>query len=139
MAMFAMETSFLIAIAVFAGGLVLLHFGRQASAGLLRAAGLVLLIGSVLAATCTVYWGIRYHLQGDFESAYPMLACGKMHGACGGPGSRWMRHHGTLGPGMMGSGMMERMGPPDPHGMMGGPPAPAPAEPPAAEKQPKQP
>ena len=136
MAMFAMETSFLIAIALFASGLVLLHFGRQASAGLLRAAGLVLLIGSVLTAACTVYWGIRYHVQGDFESAYPMLARGMMHPGCGGSGHRWMGPHGPMGPEAMGHGR-EMMEPSGPHGMMGG--SPAPAEPPAAEKPPKQP
>jgi hypothetical protein len=132
MAMFAMELAFLFALALFASGLVLLHFGRQASAGLLRAAGLVLLIGSVLSAVGTLYCGIRYQVQGDFESAYPMLAHGMMHRGCGGSGNRWMGPHGMLGPDMMRPGTMGRGGE-----MMGGPPAPA--QPPPAEKQPKQP
>jgi len=129
MAMFAMEISFLFALAVFAGGLVLLHHGRQPGASLVRAAALVLLIGSVLSAAGTLYAGIRYHVQGQLGSAYPMFAQGWMHGGCGGPGEGWMRRHPIMGPGMMG-----RM-----PWMMGAPPPPAPEPTPEPEKAPKKP
>jgi len=71
MAMFHLEGVFLFELALFAAGLVLLHFARLGSAPLLRAAGLVLVVGSVLTAACTLYYGVRYHVQGEFESAYP--------------------------------------------------------------------
>ena len=148
MTIFAMETSFLLALAVFTAGLVLLHFARQVNSGLLRAAALVALIGSALSAAETTYWGIRYHAQGDFESACPMSGRCMMHG---GPGEGWMGPHGMMGPGAMGPAMRRprdrmgpgmmgpqgRMGP----GMMGGPGGPgaaAPTEPPAAEKPSQQ-
>ena len=107
MAMFVLEIAFLLALAVLAGGVVLWQQGRQA-AGPLRVAGLVLIVGAVLTAACTAYYGIRYHVQGDFDHAYPMhppIDMGRMMG----PG------------GMMGGGTMERgpMGRPG----MGGPDA----------------
>ena len=149
MAMFAMEISFLLALAVFAAGLVLLHHGRLAGSGLLRAAGAVVLVGAALSAACTLYWGIRYHTQGEFDSAYPSMARAMMRGEPGpmGPGmmgpGMMMRPgmqgpNGMMGPGMMGPGMPGapgRMGP----GMMGPPGAPpqAPAEPKPAEPKPQ--
>jgi hypothetical protein len=129
MAMFAMEISFLLALAVFAAGLVLLHHGRVAGSGLLlRAGAAILLVGSVLSVACTLYWGIRYHRQGEFDSAYPSFARAMMGGEPG----------GMMGPRMMGPGMGPRgmgpgmMGPPGGMrpGMMGPPgAAPPPAEP----------
>ncbi len=71
MAMFQLEIAFLLELAVFAAGLVLLHLGKQGTAPLLRAAGFVLVVGAVLTAACTGYFGVRYHVQGEFDHAYP--------------------------------------------------------------------
>jgi hypothetical protein len=70
MAVFQLEIAFLLELAVFAAGLVLLHLGRQQTAPLLRAAGFVLVVGGVLTAACTGYFGVRYHVQGEFDHAY---------------------------------------------------------------------
>jgi hypothetical protein len=140
-AMFAMEIAFLLALAVFAAGLVLLHQGRLAGSGLLRTAAALLLIGSTSSLACTLYWGIRYHRQGDFDSAYPSLARAMMGGEPGGMMGPGMMGPRMMPPGMMGPGpgpgpgMMgpRRMGP----GMMGAPGAsPRPLEPKPAEPPP---
>lgn len=103
MAMFLAEISFLLALALFASGLVLWHRGREATAGLLRGAGAVLVVGAVLTALCTGYYSVRYHVQGEFDHAYPhhaaMSARGAMGPACTQRG---------MGQGMMGPGMMEQ-------------------------------
>ena len=98
MSMFLAEISFLLALAVFAAGLVLWHRGREPGSGLLRAAGAVLASGAVITALCTGYFSVRYHVQGEFDHAYPH--------PCARPGS------GGMGPGGMGPGMMgpARMG-----------------------------
>ena len=114
MAMFLGEISFLLALAVFAFGLVLWHRGREAAAGPLRGAGAVLVVGAVLTALCTGYYTVRYQTQGDFDHAYaphPMGACAMM-GPGGAPGSQRGMGPGVMGPGHMGPGTM---GP----GMMG--------------------
>ena len=113
MAMFLGEISFLLALAVFASGLVLWHRGREATAGLVRVAGAVLIVGAVLTALCTAYYMVRYRVQGDFDHAYPPHAMGAaMMGAGGAPGSQRGMGPGMMGPGMMGPGMMGQ-------GMMG--------------------
>ncbi|HVN36730.1 MAG TPA: hypothetical protein VMW19_00985 [Myxococcota bacterium] len=137
MAMFAMEISFLLALAVFAAGLVLLHHGRLAGSGLLRAAAAIALVGSALSAACTLYWGIRYHTRGEFDSAYPWMAR-MMRGE---PGEGWgpgMMGPRGPGPGMMGPRGM--MGPPGP-GMMrwGGGATPSPGEPKPEGPKPAEP
>ncbi len=71
MAMFQLDIAFLLELALLAAGLVLLHFGKQETAPLLRAAGVLLVVGSVLTAACTGYYGVRYHVQGGFDHAYP--------------------------------------------------------------------
>lgn len=136
MAMFHLDTAFMLEVMAFAAGLTLLHFGRTGSALLLRAAAWVLIVASVASAACTVYYGIRYHVQGDFDHAYGSHHC-KMKGG-----------HGMMGAGMMGgphAGVMVSSGHammgPGPDGMMGGPMGPrgmgAPAE--AAAKTPEKP
>jgi hypothetical protein len=123
MAMFLAEISFLLALALVAAGLVLWHRGREATAGLLRAAGAVLVVGGVLTALCTGYFSVRYHVQGEFDHAYPhhaaMAARGMMGPACPQQGQPGMGP-GRMGPGMMGPGMMQ----PGTQGMPmpGGPP-----------------
>ena len=107
MAMFLGEISFLLALAVFAFGLVLWHRDREATSGPLRVAGAVLTVAAVLAALCTGYWMVRYHVQGDFDRAY-----GHAHDACAmmEPGGRHGGEGQQMGSGMMGSGMMGREG-----------------------------
>ncbi len=92
MAMFQLDIAFLLELALFAAGLVLLHLGKQGTAPLLRAAGFVLVVGSVLTAACSVYYGVRYQIQGEFESAYP-------------PHHEMMEHQQEM---MMQPGMMQR-------------------------------
>jgi hypothetical protein len=149
MAMFAMEISFLVALSVFAAGLVLVHQARQANAGLLRAAGALLLVGSAATAACTLYYGVRYHVQGDFESAYamPMMGRGWMRGPGGWMGPQMMGPGWEgMGPQMMGRGGPGPGGGPGPMhpwgwrgpmmGGPGGPATPTPAEPPSEEPKP---
>jgi hypothetical protein len=108
MAMFQLDTAFTLELLAFAAGLTLLHFGRAGSALMLRAAGGVLIVGALLTAGCTVYYGIRYHVQGEFDHAYPSMARGCMHDMADMDGPHMGRHHGGMGgPVMMGPGMME--------------------------------
>jgi hypothetical protein len=115
MAMFLGMITFLLALATFAGALVLWHHGRQ-GAGLVRAAGAVLGVGAVLTTLCTVYFMVVYRLQGELDHAYPHATMHRgMMGPCmmeEGMMGRGMMGKGMMGPGMMGPGMM---GP----GMMG--------------------
>lgn len=126
MAMFLAEISFLLALALFAAGLVLWHRGREATAGLIRAAGAVLVVGSVLTALCTGYFSVRYQVQGEFDHAYlhpgGIAAHGMMGPACMQQGPRGM------GPGMMGPGMMQP-------GMQGMPMPGGTAEPPPGHEE----
>src|SRR5262245_47755378 len=85
MAMFQLDVAWLLEVAIFAAGLVVLHFARQSGASLLRTAGWVLLVGSVSAAACSIYFASRYHAQGEFDHAYPQMAHPMM-----GAGSREM-------------------------------------------------
>jgi hypothetical protein len=112
MAMFLAEISFLLALGLFASGLVLWHQGRQAGAGLLRGAGVVLVAGAVLTALCTGFFSVRYQLRGEFDHAYAS------HPASAGPG--------TTDPRVMGSAMMERRAPPMSPGEEARPPEAAP-------------
>jgi len=107
MAMFQLDAAFMLELLAFAAGLTLLHFGRAGNALILRAAGCVLIVGALLTAGCTVYYGIRYHVQGDFDHAYPSMARGCMHGMAEMDGPHMGPHHGGMGgAGMMGPGMM---------------------------------
>jgi hypothetical protein len=112
MAMFLLHISFLLALALAAAGLVLWHQGRQLpGAGSLRIASVVLIAGSVLSALCIAYYGVRYHVQGDFEHAYAQHP--PMHGG------RMMEGGGM----MEGAGMMNRMERREERGPMGRPEA----------------
>lgn len=105
MAMFQLDIAFLLELALFSSGLIVLYFGREKGAGLLKAAGAVLVVGSVLTALCSSYFGVRYHIQGEFDHAHPahhQMTERAHHMPSGGP----------MGPGMMhspagSSGMME--------------------------------
>ena len=124
MAMFHLDTAFMLEAIGFAAGLALLHFGRAGSAVLLRAAGWVLVATAVATAACSSYFAVRYHVQGEFDHAYPMpMGCsmggqGGMHGMDGMPGMPGM--HGMHGmPKMGGAGMMHRASPPAADGATG--------------------
>ncbi len=106
MAQFLGDIAFLLEMVLVAAGLVLLHRSRQETAGLLRAAAVVLLLAGTGTAICTGYFWFRYQGQGDFDHAYPMPMASMMHGGMMG------REGGAMMPeGMHGSGagrMMER-------------------------------
>ena len=57
-------------------------------------------MGATATAICTGYFSVRYHVQGEFDSAYPR------HRPAG-----MAAHHPMTGGGMMGGGMMGRPGP----------------------------
>ena len=92
MAMFQLDIAWLLEVSIFAAGLTLLHLARQKSASLLRAAAWVLLVGSLSAAACSIYFASKYRAQGEFDHAYPQMGHPMM-----GPGSG-----GMMGPGMIG-------------------------------------
>ena len=69
MAQFAGDIAFLFELALVAAGLVLLEFGRQRSAALVRTAGWILVVGATATALCTGYFWFRYHAAGDFDHA----------------------------------------------------------------------
>jgi hypothetical protein len=99
MAMFLGHTAFMLELAMFVAGLALWNYGRQGAAALLRAGGLVAIVGAALAALCTAYYMVRYQVQGDFERAYPSFHHGmKRHGMMEGE----MMKGGGMGAGMMG-------------------------------------
>ncbi len=68
MSMFQLDTAFILEIATVGAGLITLHkAAKEPPAGLLRAAGYLYIVFGVLAAVCTVYYGMKYRSQGDFE------------------------------------------------------------------------
>lgn len=109
MAMFLAEIAFLLELALFAAGLVLWHRGREATAGPLRTAGALLVVGAALTAVCTGYFSVRYLVQGEFDHAYAVQTPAAGHGMMG-PG---MMERGMQGM-PMGSGPGSRLAPPEP-------------------------
>lgn len=63
------DIAFLLELGLIATGLTLLHFGRERSAALLRAAGWILVVGAAGTMLCTSYFWFRYHAAGDFDRA----------------------------------------------------------------------
>ncbi len=70
MAMFLAEITFLLELALFVAGLILLYKARKETSKLLKWAAAVLIIGSLGTITCTAYYSLKYFNQGAFESAY---------------------------------------------------------------------
>jgi hypothetical protein len=155
MAMFHLDTAFMLEVIAFAAGLTLLHFGRAGAAILLRTAGAVLIVASLASAACTIYYGIRYHVQGEFDHAYGEApGCGMQHSMMHGPAGMSGMHgmggmHGTGGmhgmhgmpgmgggPGMMGAPGSAAAGAPATEPPAGGAPAPGSDQP--AGRQPAQ-
>ncbi|NOY90168.1 MAG: hypothetical protein GXP55_03085 [Deltaproteobacteria bacterium] len=78
MSQFLGDIAFMLELFAAAAGLVLLHLAaKEAPAKLLRAAGLVLLLGGVGASLCTSYFWFQYHAQGRFDS--PAQSSMSMH------------------------------------------------------------
>ena len=125
MLMFHFHLTFLLALAVFAGGMLLLHFAAsKTGSGLLKIAGIVLVAGSVASAACLVYYGVKYWQQGAYATA--------AHGGMMGHPMMMQRMMGKGG--MMGGGMMDSMGK---GGIMGpGPGGPQPGMPPREDMPP---
>ncbi len=101
--MFMFHLSLMAALAVFAGGMLLLYKSRrEPEAGVLRVTGIVLIVGSIASALCITYFGAKYYFQGDFNSPCPqrMGMPGGMHGGMG----TMMRGGMMGGMGMMGPG-----------------------------------
>lgn len=69
MTMFLAELVFLIELALFVSGLVLLYKARKEASSLLKFAAIVLIIGSVGTAICTSYYSFKYYKQGVFDTA----------------------------------------------------------------------
>lgn len=103
MAQFLGDLAFLAELAVVAGGLTLLHRARaESSAGLLRLAGYVLVIGGIGAALCTGYYWFKYQAQGDFDRAHPVVT----HEMSQAMHDRMMKMHQSIWNGMKhGQGM----------------------------------
>lgn len=91
MAQFLADIAGMLELFAVAAGLVLLHRARKdAPAGLLKAAGWILVIGGVLVALCTAYYWFKYQARGDFAGASagcPMMMEGRHMGPMHGEGS----------------------------------------------------
>lgn len=74
MAQFMGDVAFLLELALFAAGLVLLHVARERSAALLRAAAWLLILGAAGAALCTTYFWLQYQQAGEFQRAAVSLS-----------------------------------------------------------------
>lgn len=70
MAQFLGDIAGMLEIFAIALGLVLLHrAAKESPAKLLRAAGLVLVVGGLLVGICTGWYWLKYQLAGDFDRA----------------------------------------------------------------------
>lgn len=70
MTQFLADIAGMLEVFAVAGGLVLLHRARKESAGLLKAAGLVLVVGGVAVGLCTSYYWFKYQANGDFDAVH---------------------------------------------------------------------
>ena len=78
MAQFMGDAVFLLEVSLVALGLIIFHFGREQQAILLRAAGVVLVVGAALTAVCTSYYWMTYAGQGDFAHAHVVVQSGSL-------------------------------------------------------------
>lgn len=70
MLIFLAEMVFLMELALFISGLILLYKARKEASRLLNWAAGLLIIGSLGAATCTGFYSLKYYNQGAFDNAY---------------------------------------------------------------------
>lgn len=90
MAQFLADIAGILEIGAIAAGLVLLYRARaDAAAGLLRAAGVVLIVGGVAVGACTTWYWFSYRARGEFATAH-MMPAGMMM-PMGDSGSMMMR------------------------------------------------
>ena len=66
---FSGDIASILEIALFAAGLVILHFGNVQKAILLKVAAWIMMIGAVAGILCTSHFWFKYFLQGDFDKA----------------------------------------------------------------------
>jgi hypothetical protein len=66
-AQFLGDIAFLLELGFVAAGLVLIHFGRERSARLVRAAGWTPAVGGGITALCTSCFWFDYHAAGEFD------------------------------------------------------------------------
>ncbi len=69
MLMFTAAIAYLMELALIAGGLLLLGKPNKSENKFQKLAGLILLIGAVLALLCTSYFSMKYMAQGGFDQA----------------------------------------------------------------------
>lgn len=66
---FSGDIASILEIALFASGMVVLHFGNAHKAILLKVAGWIMMIGGVVGILCTSHFWLKYYYQGDFDVA----------------------------------------------------------------------
>lgn len=71
MVQFLADIAGMLEVLAVAAGLLVLHRGRVEQAGLIKLAGLVLIVGGIAGGGCTGYYWVKYQQNGDFETAYP--------------------------------------------------------------------
>lgn len=70
MIMYLSEIVFLLELALFATGLVLLYKARKERSKLLKFAAIMLIVGSIGTVICTGYYSLKYYNQGAFDTAF---------------------------------------------------------------------
>lgn len=112
MAQFLGDIAGILEIITVAAGLMILHRGRTDGAGLVKLAGVVLIVGGLGSGLCTGYYWVKYQQSGAFETAYPqhgmdmdkmmkhmhqMMGDGGMMGMMHGKGKAGGMGHGQMG------------------------------------------
>jgi hypothetical protein len=93
MAEFLGDIAGMLEIFAVAAGLVLLHrASKEAPAKLLQAAGVLLIVGGLVAGACTGWYWFQYRAAGDFERAMPMHSMMGAPSMPGMPGMPGMNH-----------------------------------------------
>ncbi|MCB9540058.1 MAG: hypothetical protein H6704_27915 [Myxococcales bacterium] len=73
MAQFLGDVAGMLELFAIAAGLVLLHeASKEPAAKLLKAAGLVLVVGGIAVGLCTSFYWFKYQAAGNFERAMPI-------------------------------------------------------------------
>ena len=68
MSIFQLDSAFILEVASISAGLITLHkAAKEPPASLLRVAGYLLMVAGVLTAVCSLYYGVKYSQQGDFD------------------------------------------------------------------------
>ena len=68
MSIFQLDAAFILEVASVGAGLITLHkAAKEPPAGLLRVAGYLFMAAGVFTAACSLYYGVKYSQQGDFD------------------------------------------------------------------------